>query len=50
MWLAGLDMPDDKDSKPAKPYKQVALVYICVNKLINAIAGLPLVLSTIEKR
>lgn len=50
MWLAGLDMPDDKDSKPAKPYKQVALVYICVNKLINAIAGLPLVLSTIDEK
>jgi len=50
MWLAGLDMPDSTESKPRKPYGQVALVYTCVNKLISSIAGLPLVLSTIDEK
>jgi len=50
MWLAGLDMPDSTSSKATKPYSQVALVYTCVNKLINSIAGLPLILSTIDEK
>jgi len=50
MWLAGEDMPDAKDSKPSKPYSQVALVYTCVNKLIGSISGLPLILSTLDEK
>jgi len=50
MWLSGTDMPDTADSKPTKPYSQVALVYTCVNKIINSIAGLPLVLSNINEQ
>ena len=50
MWLAGMDMPDTKDSKPTKPYKQVALVFTCIEKLIRAIAGLPPVLSTVDEK
>lgn len=50
MWLAGTDLPDSKNSKPTRPYSQVALVYTCVNKIINAIAGLPLVLSNINEQ
>jgi len=30
MWLSGTDMPDTRDSKPTKPYSQVALVYTCL--------------------
>jgi len=49
-WLAGEDMPDTQGSKPTKPYKQVALVFTCVEKLIRAIMGLPPVLSTIDEK
>jgi len=50
MWLAGTDIPDSSKSKPNKPYKQVTLVYTCVNKSIRSIAGLPLVLSTVDEK
>jgi len=49
MWLAGQDMPDRTSSKPSRPYKQVDLVFACVNKLIGGIIGLPPVLSTIDE-
>ena len=45
-WMAGEDTPDTKNSKPTKPYKQVDLVFACVNKLIDGIAGIPAVIST----
>ena len=50
MWLAGTDMPDANSARPTRPYAQVDLVFACTNKLINGIAGLPLVLSTIDDR
>ena len=50
MWLAGMDMPDSMESKPRKPYGQVALVFTCVNKLISSISGLSLVLTTIDEK
>lgn len=50
LWDSGLDIPDASSSKPSSPYRQVALVYTCVNKIITAIAGLPLVLSTIDEK
>lgn len=50
MWLAGYDTPDRKSGKPKKPYSQVELVFACVNKLIDGIAGLPLMLSTTDDK
>jgi len=50
MWLSGTDMPDAESSRPTKPYSQVALVYTCVNKIINSITSLPLVLSNINEQ
>jgi len=38
------------ESSPARPYKQVDLVFNCVNKLIDAVAGMPVVLSTVDAR
>jgi len=49
MWLAGQDVPDRSASKPSRPYRQVDLVFACVNKLIDGIIGLPPVLSTIDE-
>lgn len=46
MFLSGEDMPDSKPSKPTRPYAQVELVFACVNKLIDAVAGIPAVIST----
>jgi len=41
---------DSSDTKPSKPYKQVDLVFNCVNKLIDAVVGIPIVLSTLDAR
>ena len=38
------------DSRAKQPYKQVSLVYTCVNELIKGIQSLSLVLSTIDDR
>ena len=50
MWLTGQDMPNNTTGKPTRPYAQVELVFACVNKLIDGIAGLPLMLSTDDDR
>ncbi len=50
MWLAGMDMPDSASGKATKPYKQVGLVFTCIEKLIAAIQGLPPVMSTIDDK
>jgi len=50
LWISGEDMPDSTPSKPSRPYKQVDLVFACVNKLIDAIAGIPPVISTAGDR
>jgi len=50
MWLTGQDMPNNTSGKPTRPYAQVELVFACVNKLIDGIAGLPLMLSTEDDR
>ncbi len=51
MWDTGRDL-DDKgnSSKAKKPYKQVGLVYSCVNALIDGILGLPAAISTLDDR
>jgi len=49
-WNMGLDMPDSNASKASRPYKQVSLVFTCINKVISAMQGLPLVLSTIDEK
>jgi HK97 family phage portal protein len=36
-------------AKPTQPYRQVELVYTCINKLIFGVAGLELVLSTLDE-
>ena len=41
---------DQSETRPGKPYMQVDLVFNCVNKLIDAVAGMPLVLSTLDDR
>ena len=38
------------DSKVTRPYSQVELVFICINKLIQSISGLSLVISTIDDK
>ena len=50
MWLTGMDMPDSTSGKATKPYKQVGLVFTCIEKLIAAIQGLPPVMSTIDDK
>lgn len=50
MWDLGLDMPGGNSSKATSPYRQVSLVFTCINKLISSIQGLPLVLSTIDEK
>ena len=50
MWLAGQDTTSNLSSKATRPYKQVSLVFTCVEKLISAVQGIPLVLSTIDEK
>ena len=38
------------DSKVTRPYSQVEFVFICINKLIQSISGLNLVISTIDDK
>ena len=45
MWLSGEDSEGSGKQKPTSPYAQVELVFICVGKLIDAIQGLPAVIS-----
>ncbi|MCK9243662.1 MAG: phage portal protein [Candidatus Marinimicrobia bacterium] len=49
LWLGGGDPQSESDSKATAPYKQVSLVFTCVNKLISSVQGLPLMLSTINE-
>ncbi|MDD5459927.1 MAG: hypothetical protein PHF37_11110, partial [Phycisphaerae bacterium] len=42
LWLGGGDPQSESDSKSTAPYKQVSLVFTCVNKLISSVQGLPL--------
>lgn len=44
-WVDG-----DSSSTPRQPYKQVELVFRCVEELVNAVQGLPLVLSTADEK
>ncbi len=50
MFLSGADLDEGGSAKATSPYKQVSLVFTCINKLINAVSGLPLVLSTIDEK
>ena len=51
LFLTGGDLGSvNEDSKPTRPYAQVDLVFTCVNKLINSVSGLPLVLSDVNER
>jgi len=49
LWLSGEDMSGKTPDRPNKPYKQVELVFRCVEKLISSITSLPLVLSTVNE-
>lgn len=49
LWDSGRDLITETEGKASDPYKQVALVYTCVNELIKGIQSLPLVLSTIDE-
>jgi len=46
MWLTGNDLVAERDSTATKPYSQLALVFACVEELIQGISGLSPVLST----
>lgn len=49
LWDNGDDVDGEKgSSKATKPYKQVGLVFSCVNALIDGILGLPAAISTID--
>ena len=50
MFISGNDMNDVSGAKPTNPYGQVSLVYTCINKLINAALGIPIVLSDIGEK
>lgn len=50
LFVSGTDMDENGSAKATSPYKQVSLVYTCINKLINSVMGLPLVLSTIDEK
>jgi HK97 family phage portal protein len=50
LFISGNDMDNDGSAKPTNPYGQVSLVFTCVNKIINSVMGLPLVLSTIDEK
>jgi len=45
LWVDG-----DNSSTPRRPYSQVELVFRCVEELVNAVVGLPLVLSTVDEK
>jgi HK97 family phage portal protein len=38
----------EADSKVTRPYSQVELVFVCIEKMINSVGSLPLVISTID--
>ncbi len=51
LFIAGEDVDGlAKGGHSDRPYKQVALVYTCINKILTTIKGLPLVLSTADDR
>jgi HK97 family phage portal protein len=45
-WAQGLDLGNKTPGRPTYPYKQCEMVFICVEKIVNSISGLQLVLST----
>lgn len=47
-WDHGLNLPSSKAGKATKPYKQLDLVFACVEKIISGILGLPAVLSNLS--
>jgi HK97 family phage portal protein len=49
-WSKLLGSDEDRDSRPTMPYKQIDLVFKCVDKLISGILGLPPVISTQDDR
>jgi len=49
LWDTGQSLVDGGSSKPRSPYKQVELVFACINKLISGIGGLPPVISNIKE-
>jgi phage portal protein BeeE len=49
-WDSGGDLIDESASRPGNPYRQVSLVFTCINALIDGINSLPLVLSTIDEK
>ena len=50
LFFSGARGKAGKTSRPNKPYAQCELVFACVNKLVNAISGLPLILSTLDNK
>jgi len=50
LWDTGSDLIDESGSKARNPYKQVSLVFTCINALIDGLNSLPLVLSTIDEK
>jgi len=50
LWDTGGDLIDESGSKAKNPYKQVSLVFTCINALIDGLNSLSLVLSTIDER
>jgi HK97 family phage portal protein len=51
LWLSGGDVSDDSQrSRPSEAYRQVALIFTCVNELIKGVQSLPLVLSTVDEK
>ena len=50
LWLLGSDNTGDPASQARQPYKQVALVFRCVEKLIAEIVALQPVLSTADEK
>ncbi|MBW8017073.1 MAG: phage portal protein [Planctomycetes bacterium] len=49
-YFSGAQGTGSSSSRPTRPYAQSELVYACVNKLVDAISGLPLILSTIDNK
>ncbi|MCJ7777639.1 MAG: phage portal protein, partial [Sedimentisphaerales bacterium] len=50
LFLTGADLDDSDKAKSTQPYRQVSLVFTCIDKLINSVLGLPLVLSTVDEK
>ncbi len=50
LWDTGQSLVDGSSSKPKYPYKQVELVFACINKLISSVSGLPPVISNIKEQ